>query len=382
MEIQEAEARKGEACSTLCPTWLYYDEQSEGFKVKPEGRQALRYIFTQTANGVGQKQITYYLNKHFAPLGRGKLWHCSFVGWVIKNRQVLGEYQTCILSEGKRIPDGLPIKDYFPRVIPDDLFYRANGIMDKHRKQTGPTADFVNLFVGRVYGIDGYVAQIKSDRAKRVRSKPYVRRAFQSVGHRVGKPDACPFSVPYEPIEAMILTAISEIKPSDLMTKQSKGNDLLPMVVQLQGIERRLGELEQALTDPRNTLPEVIKAFRELEAKRDRLQRVMEQKKQVKKTKPLEQFKSITALLDARSPTERHNLRLKLRGLIQTLVEKITLHPYKEGGRVGARVVVEMKAGDLRLVLDSKDYIGQAIATHDIAHLEARGDKAVKVVVQ
>ena len=74
------DAQQGIPLTSVCPTWLEWTDQ--GYKVKSEGREALLYIFQQTAEGQGQKQITYELNKRFKPLGRGKVWHPSFVGWV------------------------------------------------------------------------------------------------------------------------------------------------------------------------------------------------------------------------------------------------------------------------------------------------------------
>ena len=47
---------------------------------------------------------------------------------VIKNRAVIGEYQPYRYeggAYGKRVPDGKPIKDYFPRVVSDAEFDHA-----------------------------------------------------------------------------------------------------------------------------------------------------------------------------------------------------------------------------------------------------------------
>jgi Recombinase len=45
---------------------------------------------------------------------------------ILANRAVIGEFQPCKTSaDGKREPDGPPIKGYFPAIIDEELFYRA-----------------------------------------------------------------------------------------------------------------------------------------------------------------------------------------------------------------------------------------------------------------
>ena len=162
MEGKREAARKGNPISTLCPTWLYWDAKEKQFKVKPEGRKALEYIFTQVAKGVGQKQITYHLNKHYKPLGRSKVWHCSFVGWVVRNRQVLGEYQPFTLADGKRIPDGPPIKNYYPAAVADDI------LSGQRDRRYPPKANRANLSIRQSF------------------RRPGVSQRWLCVPHKIG----------------------------------------------------------------------------------------------------------------------------------------------------------------------------------------------------
>ncbi len=174
-------AQKGAIISRVCPTWLEWNDEAQRFEVKNEGRKALQFIFEQASEGIGQKQINYELNRRFQPLGRAKHWHTSFVGWILKNRQVLGEFQPSTKNDkGERVPEGKPIAGYYPRVISDDLFYQANAQRAAHRKQRGPNEKFVNLFIGLVHCHDGHKMQIKTDRAKRVHQPAYVQRRFVS----------------------------------------------------------------------------------------------------------------------------------------------------------------------------------------------------------
>ena len=370
------EAQTGKPISSVCPTWLTWNEKAGCFKVKAEAKKALLYIFTKTTEGIGQKQITYYLNDHFKPIGRAKVWHVSFVGWVIRNRQVLGEFQPCTHNEqGERIPDPAspPIKGYYPQVIPDELFYRANAIRTTRTKQTGPSREFVNLFTGLVWGKDGYPCHIKSDRATttytywkkrkyppKKRATPYIRRAFLSLGHKVGKPDACPYSVPYTLVEPLILLAINEIKSADLAPLAVDDGALNKKLSELQGIENRIADLEEALTNlkQKKPLPQVVKAIAEMEGKRQDTLLAIDRLKQAeatRKAKPLEQAKGLVDVLKEGTAEEQRTKRLKLRGLLASLIERIELDPFKHDGRVGSKIAITMKAGGLRLAFSTDD---------------------------
>jgi hypothetical protein len=334
-----------------------WDEKAGAFKVKPEGKRVLTYIFQQTAEGIGQKQITYELNRRYKPLGRAKVWHTSFVGWVLGNRQVLGEFQSCTHNEqGERIPDGKPIVGYYPDVIPEDLFLRACAVRSNRKRQSGRHARFVNLFVGRVWGRDGYAVQIKSDRAKRVKSSPYVRRAFQSLGHRVGKADACPYSVPYDIVEKLVLVSLDELRADDFKPKKGNGQQINKLVMELAGIEARLTEMADMLGNPALKLPDEIgKVMTELAGRRGRVKADIDRLKQegaMMEAKPLEQYKTILHLLKEGNSAEQNSLRLKLRALIACLVERIEIEPLKQNDghhtRIGCNLVITMIGGGIR----------------------------------
>jgi hypothetical protein len=56
---------------------------------------------------------------------------------TLSNRAVLGEFQPHILRIKERLPEGEPIAGYFPRVIDDELFHRAQNARAQRRTGTG-----------------------------------------------------------------------------------------------------------------------------------------------------------------------------------------------------------------------------------------------------
>ena len=97
--------------------------------------------------------IATRLNKAGVPAFVGKNgWHRSYIAKTLANRAVLGEFQPHMKIDGNRVPDGEPITNYFPAIIPEQVFYQAEhgrsqrkaGGAGSGRKGPG----YTNLFTG------------------------------------------------------------------------------------------------------------------------------------------------------------------------------------------------------------------------------------------
>jgi DNA invertase Pin-like site-specific DNA recombinase len=107
----------------MCPAWLELSEDRQSFKVIPDRAEIVRSVFADASAGKGSFQIARAMNQsNIAPFGNGNGWHESFISRLLTNRAVLGEFQPHRLIDGKRRPEGEPIKAYFPRIISDDVF--------------------------------------------------------------------------------------------------------------------------------------------------------------------------------------------------------------------------------------------------------------------
>ena len=315
-QAKRDDARNGKPISKVCPSWLKW--KAGQFLVKPDGRKALLYIFKATADGLGEKQVAYELTRRFKPFGRAKGWNKSFVGWVLKNRQVLGEFQPMTHNaKGERVADGSPIPNYFPRVIADDLFYRANAARAARRQARGPSSQFVNLFSGLVYGADGYHCQVVSGRVKRKHTGVYVQRRLTSAGRLAGEADGCPLSVNYWQVEGAVLAALTEIKAETLATRPAASGKILRKVSELNGVEARLSELTEALTSSRRPVQALTKAIADMEARRDNLRVAINTLKQEEATadsKPWQETKGLLELLTAKAGKPRTPATLETEG--------------------------------------------------------------------
>jgi DNA invertase Pin-like site-specific DNA recombinase len=158
MRVASAWSNKRKNASTRkltaqCPAWLKLSDDKKTFHVIAERAEVVRGIFQDSADGIGIYTITQRLNRDRVPAFGKTNWHESYVRKILANRAVIGEFQPHRMVDGKSVPDGEPLRDYFPRVIDDDpLFYRAQAGRELRRTRIiGRKGEGIsNLFSGLV----------------------------------------------------------------------------------------------------------------------------------------------------------------------------------------------------------------------------------------
>lgn len=152
-EKQSAARTTGKPLGKLRPLWL--DVTPDGYVLNPDKAAIVRRIFDLSTKGHGSRIIAATLNQEGIPAfsaGRKNfsgLWGFSTVRHILDSRTVLGEYQPHVFIEGKRTPDGEPIKGYFPAAVTEDEFYLAQAARTSRKTHsiTKTTANF-NLLAG------------------------------------------------------------------------------------------------------------------------------------------------------------------------------------------------------------------------------------------
>lgn len=127
-----------------CPAWLMVEDDS--YKVIEKRADIIRQIFDMTCQGYGRQKIIRHLNENgIPPFGYGddegprsnrnktKAWGTSTIAKLLKNKALIGEYQPYRSTDSGRVPIGEPIKEYYPSIISEELFYRVQRIVSERQ---------------------------------------------------------------------------------------------------------------------------------------------------------------------------------------------------------------------------------------------------------
>lgn len=119
-----------------CPEWL---EVRDGkYQVLHERVEIVRRVFRETIEGFGRREIVKRLNRDGVPTFRGGHgWQTSSVAKIVQNRAVIGEYQPHqgTHSQRNRKPVGEPITEYYPAIIEEAEFWRAQSAVSSRTQQ-------------------------------------------------------------------------------------------------------------------------------------------------------------------------------------------------------------------------------------------------------
>ena len=328
-------AKDGTPMTRRCPVWLQWNEKANDWAVKAGAKEVITYIYTRACEGVGQCRLTAELQKRFKPLGKSKRWNGSMVASILTSKTVIGE-MTPTRNGGEPLPS---IPGYYPRIIPDSLFYRARAACVSRKKARGRNLLFVNLFVGLVKFGDGFGGHIQTATRKNGKGRTTQRRLV-SAGHRDRVKGACPLSIDYCKVERYLLAALWQLRADDLLTQQQTDKDgLRSLREELEGVEARLAELESALTGSKQPVEALVKAISAQTAKRDMLRQQLEKAQQTKATaraKPIKAVHDLLKAIESAPEGDRHGLRLKLRQQVAAVVERVDVEPYRaDDGKAG-----------------------------------------------
>lgn len=137
----------------MCPNWMKLSEDRTHFILHDAHVLTVKRIFADCIGGKGVRVITSELNREKVPTyGRSPHWAESTVKKILGSRAVLGEYQPHRKIDGKRVPEGDPIKDYYPQIITEETFHLAQAAMRSRRQGSAGRKgkNYSNLFSGLV----------------------------------------------------------------------------------------------------------------------------------------------------------------------------------------------------------------------------------------
>ncbi len=341
-------AKEGKKIPARCAAWLKFNEEKTEFVEIPERVEVVRLIYDLYIEGHGLYGICKILNgDNVLTFQKGtKGWGTTTVRRILSSRTVLGEMQfkhTAKIIDGKRIHKdiGEPIKDYYPQIIDDRIFYQAQEQMELRKCSWGKIGVMNNLFKGLVKcGHCGATMQY----ATRGRNKhkylncresrrnnceagvisfryDHLEEAFLHHCTRLNLPDVVRDDISEHKRQIMVLEAelftvtnkltesIAKVKNWTNALGAGSSEDTVQQLVNLMNLENEKQR-------------EYVKSQDELKRKIGKLSKVHKQTET-----SLKSLREAIAKVTTANAVEREKIRRKLQKVIRQLVERIDIYP-------------------------------------------------------
>lgn len=338
-----------ERTTSKCPAWLHPAADGKGFKVIPKAAKVVQRIYKLAREGYGQMQITAKLNDDKVPtIGRGKgYWRKGYVTKLLTTRAVVGEFQPHVLRDGKRVPDGKPIPDYFPAIMSEADWDATRLCIDSRKWQRGPSGVRVrNLFTGLIHSAyDGGTMVIRCNSPGRG-SVPYLVGA----GPVRGESDAPWISFPYPTFEDYFLRLLSQEQVAQLLQDSGgREKEIAALTGQLIDLDLRIRATKKKIEDAGN-YEALLDVLADLEGKRkaksDALERLRRESAS-NDAETLGEFRSLASLMLTCPQEELLELRTRIKARLRLLVKEIWVLVEGDGNRRVAHVQVFFSKGSV-----------------------------------
>jgi hypothetical protein len=226
-----------------CPGWLRLSSDKKKFEVIPGRAEIVTRIFEDTAAGIGLYVIARRLNEAGTPpFGRSRGWHTSSLSKILAGRAVLGEFQPHRLVDGRQKPEGEPIKDYFPPIVPEKLYWRAQAARNQLRLNGAGRkgSNVSNLFSGLAKC--GYCGARMRFENKGAGLRGGTFLACDSARRGLGCEKT---RWRYSEFEASVLAFVKELDLESLIHRQSESKRRVDLQNEITALRGKVASLEE-----------------------------------------------------------------------------------------------------------------------------------------
>jgi DNA invertase Pin-like site-specific DNA recombinase len=317
--------------TSVTPSWIKLVDGK--LMLIPEKAEAIRMIFKLTLEGMGTTAIIRKFNQEgIKPISEKDAWGKSYIQKILNNPAVFGEYQPHkIDSDGIRVFDGEPIKDYYPPIVDKQTFLAVKALKAEKIVKAGRKGEnFSNLFSG--------LCKCKCGASMRYNNKGGNLTYLQcSSNQEASGCDVKPYR--YDSVENAVISALATSGDATLLAldekanaeaKQAKGK-LLLVDADIAETQRKINNLTDLLADnPSQALMDKLNALESekipLEADRENLIIVANKPFMSLADDNLSNTGNIVKLLAVTIKDGSYESRNKLNKLISSFVEKIVFN--------------------------------------------------------
>jgi DNA invertase Pin-like site-specific DNA recombinase len=317
-----AEKRKraraeGEVLTHQLPAWI--EEHGGKLRLIPDKADVVRKIFQLAAEGHGHRRTAKWLIEKGVPhlTAKGR-WDTAYVGYILKDRRAIGEFQPCSRGES----EGEPIPNYYPAAVSENDWLRARAGAAQRAHKRGRVGKFINVFAGLVRNARDGSSYFADLRLPSKCSGP-ARRMLVNGSWSAGR--AGLFSFPLETFERAILSALAELDPRELLPQVEERDEEAILVAEVAGLDAELADAA-AFMESHGFSPTIGKRVTDLEArKRDLAAKLVDARARAScpAGEAWKEFGSLLSVLD-NSP-DVNDARMRLRSALRRTVEEIQM---------------------------------------------------------
>jgi DNA invertase Pin-like site-specific DNA recombinase len=309
-------ARKGELIGTGgSPFWLKLSADRKRWELLPEQVAKVRLIFKLACSGKGANQIMQELERRSMASPQGKLvWHPNAINRVIRGKAVLGQFQPCTSdAQGRSIADGESIENYYPRLIDQKTFDKANTLVTgRNLKRSGRPSSKINIFRGLLFnagtGAPFHIRMMYPDKEP-ARPDKYrmLRDSYKGGGS----------SLNYEKLVEAFVQVVEEIDPNTLVEPDS---EVQALAEELASLDAKLATIEARIKAEKD-IGYLLDTKRDLTRDKQATRKLLDEA-EAKHRNPVRQ--SVSSLKAGRiDDPQGYQARLRL------AVERITMHVFR-----------------------------------------------------
>ena len=321
---------EGAIVTRRLPAWV--QEKNGKLVPVPQRVKLVRKFFDLTIKGNGLWLIVKHLTEQKVPTwGRAKDgWSKTYIHKILTGKVVLGEYQprkagpnTDANGKAKSghiasVEDGDPILGYYPPVIDQETWEKANLALSSRSDKPGRIGTkTTNLFTG-------LLKDAKTRSPMRIATqgqgngKSYRRiRTLISAAAMDGRASSTSF--PYSVFEEALLSKLREINPDDVICEEPE-SESVALTEEVAAIDRKVKTIQKQLLEGEENIPALVSVLKSLdEKKQDRLKQLT-LARQAEANPRSEVWSEAKSLLEV-AHDKSH--RLRLRELMSNIIEDV-----------------------------------------------------------